>query len=238
MAGQQDGERIVAAAPGARQRRAGIVLLLAAGLAPLLLNGFYNARVAQSVPLYWVVELLTWVLLPALLFTAGLRLGLCTPAGLGLHGQLRGREDRRGLLLAIAAVALAFPWAYSGSYALALWLFPHNWGYVAFEYQDMVPAAGPLRWLALAHLALSAGIVEELYFRGLLRTLFADGRRGALAFVLVSAAAFSLIHWEGGVHNLFATLLVGLGAGAVYAWLRNLWPLVIGHALTDLWWFA
>jgi membrane protease YdiL (CAAX protease family) len=111
-------------------------------------------------------------------------------------------------------------------------------GKLEFGYRDVVPAEGLGRILALIHLALTAGIVEEIYFRGLIRLLFSSGALGNLGYILFSSVLFASIHWEGGVWNLMETLLFGLSTSIIYAAVGNLWPLIIGHAWADYYRFS
>ncbi len=46
--------------------------------------------------------------------------------------------------------------------------------------------------------------------------------------------ALALIHWESGSRELVATFLLGVVLGALYLRLRNLWPFVAGHTVTDM----
>jgi membrane protease YdiL (CAAX protease family) len=107
-----------------------------------------------------------------------------------------------------------------------------------FDYESIVPESGILYFVVVAYFGLSAGLVEEFLFRGLLYHAFSGLRHSLALFLLVSPLLFSLVHWEDGLANLAATWIVGIFMAAAYLGLRNLWPLVIGHVFTDLVWFG
>ncbi len=83
-------------------------------------------------------------------------------------------------------------------------------------------------------LAMAAGICEEIVFRGYLldRLMLLSGSRSAA--LVISSAAFGLIHLDlGWTHALDAAIL-GAGLGWVVLRGRNLWPCVWAHCAIDL----
>jgi membrane protease YdiL (CAAX protease family) len=84
---------------------------------------------------------------------------------------------------------------------------------------------------------VTAGLCEELIWRGYVITrLEARGRKGWSA-ILLSALSFALIH---GVlpDRLLVTFLLGVVAGFYYSRQRNLIPLMVTHVVVDVWSFA
>jgi membrane protease YdiL (CAAX protease family) len=212
-----------------------LLLLAAIGIAPFLVNGVVNSLIYHNAWWYWGFEMLTWIVIPGLVFyrvskTPGLRL-----ADLGYHGAIRGHHNLGLLLLVCALFAPLCYLVYSRSYAFFNELFPAQ---SLFQYESIVPESGILYVLAVLYLGLSAGLVEEFLFRGLLYRALAGCKRSLPLFLLVSPLLFSLIHWEDGVANLASTYIVGLFLAFAYLGFRNLWPLVIGHIFTDLVWFG
>jgi membrane protease YdiL (CAAX protease family) len=90
------------------------------------------------------------------------------------------------------------------------------------------------------YLAITAGIVEEIFFRGL-PFLYVIERFPAKiptgTYVVTTALLFGAIHWENGGHEVVATFIYGVFAAAFYLKLRDLWPLIGAHALIDVWGF-
>ena len=205
------------------------------GIAPFTFNGLVNSIIADNAPLYWAFEMLTWVLIPALILVLVTR----TPRGrlsdLGYHLAINGRRNPALLLLACAVFSPLCYGLYSVSYDFFSKLFP---GQGFFQYESIVPQSGLLYYLVVVYFGLSAGLVEELLFRGLLYRAFSGFRQGLLLFLVVSPVLFSLVHWEDGIANLATTWVVGVFMALAYLGLRNLWPLVVGHVFTDLVWFA
>src|ERR1041384_5246566 len=219
-------------------RRRTILCLVLVGIAPTELNGFYNSYLAQFPGWYWSVEIASWIILPAILLWIGMKNNWFTWSDLGLHCRIGGQRDP---WLFAATIAL-LPWALMQSDQLfgswAYDLFPVNFGAVGFHYRDMIPKDGMRRALALSFCCLSAGIVEEIYFRGMVRLLFRNTFWGRLGFVLASSLVFASVHWEGGVRALTEAFLFGVLAAVVYLLGGNLWPLILGHAWTDYIWFS
>jgi membrane protease YdiL (CAAX protease family) len=99
---------------------------------------------------------------------------------------------------------------------------------------------GLFRFPVVLYLAITAGIVEEIFFRGL-PLLYVIERFPAKiptrTYVVTTALLFGSIHWENGGHEVVATFIYGVLAAAYYVKLRDLWPLIGAHALIDVWEF-
>jgi membrane protease YdiL (CAAX protease family) len=101
----------------------------------------------------------------------------------------------------------------------------------------------PLRWLAVVMSAASAGICEEIGFRGYMQQPI-ERRHGPVLAILVSSALFTLLHLNKGWSTapmvpivFIAGVLLGLIAWAS----GSLVPTMIGHTLMDIglfgyWW--
>jgi len=217
----------------ARGQRVAMLLAAAPIFAAGLLNGLYLPAIAGEPVLYWSAELAQWIALPALCLVAlRVRAGV-GPARYGLRTG-EGRE-RAGALLALSLPVAVLLWAvYAGSSALAWKLIPVE--PPAFGYEHLVPEGMLLKLVVVVYFAVTAGFVEEVTFRGLPLAALGQRRdRNALAlYVIGSALAFSLIHWENGVPELLATFVFGLAAALLYLRLGNLWPMVLGHTAVDL----
>jgi membrane protease YdiL (CAAX protease family) len=90
---------------------------------------------------------------------------------------------------------------------------------------DMIPWIAGLPIVLRVGLSLSAGVLEELFFRGLLQP-----RVGILA----STAVFAFAHlaYDQPLMLLGVTIL-SLIYGLLVRWRQNLWPAIVAHALFD-----
>lgn len=96
----------------------------------------------------------------------------------------------------------------------------------------------PLFLLALAGVYVVSSFGEEAIYRGFLMTRVAEmvgeGRAGQGVAVGVSAAVFGMIHFGWGAFGIVQTTFLGAALGIAYLLLkRNLWPLIIAHAILD-----
>jgi membrane protease YdiL (CAAX protease family) len=216
-------------------RAAGLAALPAAALG--IANGWYLEAVYRySAPLFWTLDLLHFMVVPAVCCWLLWKNAGVAPSRYGL-GRIATQRGALRELLAYAGVAVAFVAGYGLLHNLAAAFSPLLWSGSAFSYQRAIPAGGAVATATLLYLALSAGLSEELVYRGL-PALYLESRLAPSAFArvypLASAAVFAAIHWEQGSQELFATFLFGLMAAWLYMKVRNLWPLVFAHALTDL----
>jgi membrane protease YdiL (CAAX protease family) len=98
----------------------------------------------------------------------------------------------------------------------------------------------PLRWIAVVVSAASAGICEEIGFRGYMQRPI-EHRHGAVVAIAVSSVLFTLIHLSKG-WALIGMVPIILGAGVLLGLLaymsRTLIFCIIGHTLMDVGLFA
>lgn len=220
-------------------RRWQLIILLMIGIAPFELNGFYNPRLSPGQ--FWITEITTWLVMPLVVVFIALRRGMTTREELGLHIRVRVAPPFVFPMLLIAVPILVY-YVDSWSVRKGIELFPTNHGAVEFSYRDLLPQPGPetglLRVLALAFMVLTAGFVEEIYYRGLMSMLFPSGCAGSIAYVVVSSVVFSSAHWEGGIVTLIQALIFGVLAAVFFRATRNIWALVVAHIIVDLGWLS
>jgi membrane protease YdiL (CAAX protease family) len=98
----------------------------------------------------------------------------------------------------------------------------------------------PMRWLACVISALSAGVCEEIGFRGYMQRPI-EQRTGIKTAVIISSLLFMLLHLSKGWASLGMVPIV-FGAGlllGLLAWSsRSLFPCIIGHTIMDIGLFA
>ena len=85
-----------------------------------------------------------------------------------------------------------------------------------------------------ALLSLTAGVFEELVFRGFLPLFLIPWTGSYLAGALPVAVVFGFLHAYQGRHGIARTAVMGgiLAAGVV--WTGSLWPPILAHAALDL----
>lgn len=209
-----------------------LACLFCAVFVPLFFNGFYNAVIIRSPFFYWAVELVTWVVVPCLSLYVYRRVG----GEYRALGLVWPRSAKQGLMVLLwgCVWGVVLVWAFRCGRSWGESVFAHNYLKVAFDYGSLIPDSGWRATVVWIYFSLSAGIVEELYFRGMLRRLFAPGRGGAVLFLGVSTVLFSVIHWENGVNDLLATGAFGFLAGICYLWHRTILIPMIAHVVADL----
>lgn len=193
------------------------------------INGVYLSVLSKySAAAFWAADLVQWVLLPIALVVILARNYGIGPARYGLAV----RDLRWPVLAWSLPASLTF-------YAAYFWLT----GFVAnalgnpggfFQFQDVFPEGrlGTLVWL---YSALSAGIVESVFFIGLPWLLWSRRRPDdRLLFTALWSVIFAAVHWEQGPHVFVGALAFNLVACAWYFRLQTLWPIVIGHVIVDL----
>jgi membrane protease YdiL (CAAX protease family) len=225
--------------PIAPRARWAIPLALLPLVAQSLFDGFYKAQLHRwSVTAFWFVDVTKFVLLPAAVLWALARFAGVRPDDYGLRWPRNAteRETFYGAVLLTGLVLVPL-------YFIAEELIWRAWPTArpAFTYGSAVPAAWPLRWLTVAYFSLTAGIVEEIVFRGLPWAWWAplaDTVAKRSIWIAVTSITFGLVHWENGWPDVLTATVFGIAAAILYLRLRNLWPLIAAHVLADVIAFA
>jgi membrane protease YdiL (CAAX protease family) len=89
-----------------------------------------------------------------------------------------------------------------------------------------------LLWIATS---VTAGICEEMAFRGYLQRQFHALTGSVAVAVLGQGLVFGLVHSYQGWKNVIVICILGVLFGALAAWRRNLRANIIVHAWSDVW---
>jgi membrane protease YdiL (CAAX protease family) len=101
--------------------------------------------------------------------------------------------------------------------------------------RQLLPLFEPLSIADKAAVSLSAGLGEELLFRGLLQSGLAaliGGQYGWWIGLIAASVAFGVCHW---LNTTYAVLAACMGAyfGLLLLWTGNLWTPILAHAAYD-----
>lgn len=131
--------------------------------------------------------------------------------------------------LAVAAGLLIA--SYSSWFVIEPW-FPDD----AIEREDrFAPLQGTLDYLLMIVMFTVNAFYEELLFRSYLVTRLERLLQSKVKAVLLSTLVFTLYHVDYGLTDALAhVFLGGLIFGAVFLWVRRIWPFAIGHALHNI----
>lgn len=89
-----------------------------------------------------------------------------------------------------------------------------------------------LQWFT-AGLSISAGVCEELLFRGFLIGVMSH-EVGVSASLVVSSLLFGICHLYQGWTNVLRTGVIGLVLGVIFILTESLWVVITLHALVDV----
>nr|WP_295942447.1 hypothetical protein [uncultured Acidovorax sp.] len=204
---------------------------LLAVLAVWLLNGLYLPALGRmDLRLFWVADGLQWLALPVIL--------------LGLLAQKAGLRPRHYGLTSTGKNL----WSLAGQSLMVfitaglVFVVARNLSWRAFG-----PSPGNLQWTQVfpngfagvgmhIYAAVSAGLVESIFFIGLPWLLYCSvrQRRSELDFTSVVSAISAMTHWEHGRHIVIAAFFSHLVMCRWFLFWRTLWPVVLGHTMIDL----
>ena len=129
------------------------------------------------------------------------------------------------------AIALPFWVLWEGAAYGAHWLL----GASSAKTVDSLLPTSLLEIIVWIGVSITAGICEELAFRGFLQRQFHALTGNIGLAVLAQGVVFGLFHAYQGWKNVVVISLLGVLFGALAAWRRNLRANVIVHAWADIW---
>ena len=95
------------------------------------------------------------------------------------------------------------------------------------------PASQPLRILTMIYAALTAGLLEEIVYRGVVTTELKKHVRSPAGVVLLSCLIFAGIHWSEGPGKSISTSFWAIIPTIWVLKRRSLWGPIVCHALYD-----
>ncbi|MFH1351649.1 MAG: type II CAAX endopeptidase family protein [Pseudomonadota bacterium] len=81
---------------------------------------------------------------------------------------------------------------------------------------------------------LMVGMIEETVFRGYLHAFLKRYTQNPLIFIVISAVAFGLIHWSGGLHKVIVTSAAGAVFMVLYLRTLSLPAIMLAHFAVNL----
>jgi uncharacterized protein len=92
-------------------------------------------------------------------------------------------------------------------------------------------------WLHIVDAVFGLALVaysEEIVFRRCARHLFQIYLNDGYAMVVVTSILFGAYHWWTGIGNIIEAVLIGILLMLFYRRSAALWPVVLGHYVTDI----
>lgn len=166
---------------------------------------------------------------------------MASGTGVGFNNESRA-ENLQYFLLGGVAITLMFSPVMDLSYRLNEWLLVegsalHTFA-AEFEEQaakltkDMLVMDTPLQFiLALTGVAVVPAVFEEYLFRGTLQPLFAKWFGNIHVSIWVTAALFSLFHFQ--FFGFLPRMLLGAVFGYLVVWSGSIYPAILAHFLNN-----
>ena len=221
---------------GLARTPAGLALTIAIGLVYPLLGWFRFRRLerrpdplprGEKLALYVSIIVSQWSLVVATAFVLHAAGRSLADVGLGLGvDPVRTALVTAGLLTGFAMLS----WITTRSLAMAGTgdLPPHVRRAGRILPRDAVEVAG------FVPVAITAGVCEEVLYRGWLPWALAGGAGSVLVGFVVAAGVFGLGHLYQGRNGVVLTGLLGLALGATAAWTGSLLPGQALHVAVDI----
>lgn len=179
---------------------------------------------SQAVQLYLVAILMDW----ALLYYCWMGVHR---AGGGLATLSGARWNSWKALAADVAITIPFWGLWEGAAYAVHWLL----GPSTAKTVDALLPQSVVEVLLWVFTSITAGICEELSFRGYVQRQFRALTGSVAVAVLAQGAVFGLFHLYQGWKNTVVISVLGVLYGVLAVWRGNLRANVLAHAWSDIW---
>ncbi|NCQ69952.1 MAG: CPBP family intramembrane metalloprotease [Microcystis aeruginosa W13-16] len=198
------------------------------------LNGFFNPYLANYMVLFLITDILFWAIYPILnIYYLVFDKKIISFNDLGFKKSIFKRKSFLLIVFISFFVTIFLNNSYWNLRDILLQILPNNY-FQSFDYQSIISKSGEKAIYLTFFFAFTAGFTEEIYYRSILRILINQGKFHILKYVFISSILFSMNHWEGGIINIISTLFFGISCSVLYLIFGNIWPLIIGHIITDI----
>ncbi|MGA8144817.1 MAG: type II CAAX endopeptidase family protein [Candidatus Acidiferrales bacterium] len=163
--------------------------------------------------------------------------GMAYWAWAGVHwkgGCLRDLTGGRWTSWRSLALDIAIAIPFWGVWELTAWLVHLAVDRVPAATAAYQPPSGLVEVFLWILLSVSAGICEEIVFRGYLQQQFHAVTRSVVTAVLIQGLVFGLAHAYQGWKQIIVIAPLGILYGALVGWRRNLRASMIAHAWSDV----
>ncbi len=209
--------------------RVAILRLLFLGM-PLLLNDLYLGLLPEdNTRLEIVLDVLFYIAWQSSVIYFAWQAGLFRFSEFGFSPVRVVNQLRDGFLLFLAAT-FVFMLLYFAMSSVDSRMGTH-W---ASEWHDPLPDWASWKQFAwVLYLSVTAGVFEEVIYRGIVMGQLRRAGMNNVAVLLLSATFFALIHWSLGIFTLIVAFTFGLIWGILYMRYAALLPVIIAHFLFD-----
>lgn len=193
--------------------------------------GFYSSGLLATPVFFWVDDIIRFVCLPLLMLWLLLKKRRIIPGDYGIQGPGPALSTAGLLSATITAILLLQLYFPIGAWARKIFPPDHVSTYVK------VLPSGPLFGVVVIYFSLTAGFFQEIFYRGMMYSAMLRIVRLetlSLLYVTFSSVLFATMHWANGTAAMIAAFASGLISSVLFLIFRNLWPLIIAHAIVDL----
>lgn len=197
---------------------------------PLWLNDFYLPHIPKDADqLRATLDFLFFVCWQSTLIYMGFQAGWYKFADLGLIRVNLAKQILQGLILLIIVLLVMIGLA-ALRMVLAKWFNVH----IPPPEHTPLPNWNPVFvFLYVVYLAVSAGVFEEIVYRGIVISQLRRVSENRILLTCGSAFVFAMIHWSLGPAIMILAFALGLFWAILFVRFRSLLPLVMAHGLFD-----
>jgi membrane protease YdiL (CAAX protease family) len=208
-------------------------------LSILLIFAFFSYRDAQHVPAAGAVHeaVSRAVMLRGYLISIAYEWGMAYWVWAGVHwkgGRLSDLTGGRWMTWRSVALDVVIAIPFWGVWELTAYLMHRAVDRMHAVTTPYQPPSGFLEVFLWIALSVSAGVCEEIVFRGYLQQQFRVATRSVVAGVILQGLIFGLVHAYQGWKQVIVIAPLGVLYGALVAWRGNLRASIIAHAWSDV----
>ena len=193
---------------------------------PLYLNDLYLIPLDnERLGLLWSLDLLFFFAIPTVTLLILIKRGRIKTSEIGLEGLPKALD----FLVGAAICAILLPTVSHFLLSMLEAIFGGRL-FVGYDFPDQQP----VRWILIVYAALSAGILEEIIYRGVVISELERASLSPVLAVTISCLIFGGIHWGEGLGKVLAMAIWSVPFAIWFVRKRSVWAPIIAHSLYNL----
>jgi membrane protease YdiL (CAAX protease family) len=207
-----------------------LIIRLLVIASPLLLNDFYLMLLPKNAGrLDLVLDILIYLFWQSTIIYLSFQAGWFSFDDLGIKFDNIKKDIKDGIILLIIIFIIFFIIILFSNFAERIF----NIKIKSSSYFSHPKWHPFLVFLYILYLAITAGILEEIIYRGIVITQINKYTENKYFLISGSAILFSLVHWSNGLNTILLSLILGIFWAYLFINKRRLLPLIFAHLIYD-----
>lgn len=194
-------------------------------------NGFINPILIQNKLLFWIIDAIDHAIIPIILLFIFRNKNNWVQSSFKWP---KGIEEWANFAFLLLGVLIIGPFIFEYINDACQLAFKSNFLFNGVPFKTAFDGVNFSKITLVLYAALSAGIFEEVFIKGIFYKIFIDNKHSVYKTYIILSLLFAIIHWNQGVVGILTAFTYSILSFLLYGHIKNLIPLILLHFAIDL----